>query len=128
MTDTDATATTAIDREVCERVADDEGVEAEDLAATLDVVAASLTDEHSTYEREYDYTTVEGTRIYFADAAAWDGLASDLDLDSSLASAVRDAHRAQAAKLLDDAAAGHRAEVEDGTPVVAGVDTAEEMN
>ncbi|WP_254543525.1 hypothetical protein [Halomarina pelagica] len=124
---TDTARTTAIDAEVCERIAAEGGTDADDLVGALAVVDAALTDEHSTYEREYEYATVEGTRVYLADPAEWDDLAARLDLDASLRAAVARAHEAQAEKLLDDATAGRRAEVEEGTAIVVGTDTAEEM-
>lgn len=127
--DTDDTPTgeTAIDAGVCERVAAETDVEATDLAGALDVVAADLTDEHSRFEREYDHTTVEGTRVYLTDADEWRAIGDRLDLSETMRGAVRAAHEEQAERLLSEATAGYRELLAEGTAVVAGVDTAEEM-
>ncbi len=127
--DTDDTATgeTAIDVGICERVASEEGVDGDDLAAALTVVSADLHDDHSRFEREYDHTTVEGTRVYFVDPEEWGDVGDRLDLDDAMLGAVRTAHEEQAQRLLSDATAAHREQLAEGTAVVVGVDTAEEM-
>ncbi|WP_254537436.1 hypothetical protein [Halomarina litorea] len=127
--DTDDTPTgeTAIDAGICERVAAERDVDADDLAGALDVVAADLTDEHSRFEREYDHTTVEGSRIYFVDGEEWADIGDRLDLSESTLGAVRAAHEEQAERLLSEATTGYREKLAEGTAVVAGVDTAEEM-
>jgi hypothetical protein len=127
--DTDDTMSgeTAIDAGVCERVATEADVDGEELAAALTVVSADLHDEHSRLERECDHTTVEGTRVYFADPAEWERVGERLDIEAEMRTAVRSAHEEQAERLLVDATAGHREQLAEGTAVVVGVDTAEEM-
>ena len=127
--DTDDTPTgeTAIDIGVCERVAAEENVSVDDLAAALDVASADLHDDHSRFERAYDHTLVGGTRIYFADPEEWSEIGDRLDLDDAMLTAVRRAHEEQAERLLADVTTGHRQDVADGTAILVGVDTAEEM-
>ena len=122
---TDETAETPIDADLLEAVATDESVPREDLTDALVVLNASLGGLHSTYEREYDYVTVEGVRAYVVDASAWETLQSEHDLDSRLAAAAQRTHTEQARRLLT-AAGEPRGDIEAG--IVVGIDTAEVMN
>lgn len=119
-TDADGENSSAIDAAVVERVAGRESVPVDELASALVVVGADLTDAHSEYEREYEYTVADGRRIYAADTGAWRAVVERNDL-GGLAAPVRAAHRAQADALLADGATPD-------APVVVGVDTAEAID
>jgi hypothetical protein len=108
----------AIDAAVVERVAEREGVDAGSLAEALVVVGADLTDAHHEYEREFEYAAMDDARVYGVDGATWDAVAERNDL-GELSGAVREAHREQADVLL---------EAVPETPLVVGVDTAEEVD
>lgn len=122
MTDDTPTRTTAIDQAACEDAADVTGVDENDLATAINLVDAELTDEHSSYEDDYDYETVEGIRVYAADDAAWADLAERLDLSGELREGVQVAHDIQADRTL-----GEGAFTEDAVPIVTEIKTAEDM-
>jgi hypothetical protein len=117
---------TPFDPAVVESVAADAGVPMEGLVDALVVLDASLIGSHSIYEREYEYATVKGVRVYAVDAAAWESLREAHDLDGALLDAARRAHADQARDLLapTDAALS----LGDGAAIVVGIDTAEVMN
>jgi hypothetical protein len=122
MTEDTPTRSTAIVEAACERAADVTGVSESDLTTAINIVDAELTDEHSDYENDYDYETVEGIRIYAADDAAWADLAERLDLSGELREGVRVAHNIQADRTL-----GEEALLEDAAPIVTEIKTAEDM-
>lgn len=115
----------AIGRSVVEAVAGDHDVPVDDLETALVVLDADLKGRHSTYEREYDYATVEGVRVYAVDPAAWDELRGDLDLAAEVGRAAEAAHTRQAADLVDRG--GADLDFESASGVVAVVETAEDM-
>lgn len=117
-TDTGGENSSAIDAAVVERIADRSAVRTDDLSNALVVVGADLTDAHHEYERKFDHTTVDGRRIYAAAPETWEDLTMRNDL-GDVAGAVKEAHRAQADRLLPDETPE--------APVVIGVDTAESM-
>ncbi len=127
MTDggTDEAAETPIEADVVDEVAEDENVPREGLVDALVVLNASLLGSHSTYEREYEYATVDGVRGYVVDAAAWETLREEHDLDSRLAAAAQRAHTAQTERLLA-AADDPQGNIDAG--IVVGIDTAEVMD
>lgn len=122
---TDKTAETPIDGDIVDDVATDEDIPREDLTDALVVLNASFIGSHSTYEREYDYVTVEGVRAYVVDTSAWKTLRDEHDLDSRLAAAAQHAHTDQTRRMLT-AAGEPREDIEAG--IVVGIDTAEVMN
>ncbi|MGQ5516455.1 hypothetical protein [Halococcus saccharolyticus] len=122
---TDETAETPIEADVVDDVAEDETVPRDGLVDALVVLNASLIGSHSTYEREYEYVTVDGVRGYVVDADVWGRLREEHDLDSRLAAAAQRAHTAQTERLLA-AADDDRTTIDAG--IVVGIDTAEVMN
>lgn len=106
----------AIEPTVVESVADDHSVDAAALATLVTVVGTDLTDAHSDLERETAYATVDQTRVYDAGESTWEDLLARNEVED-LAAPLRDAHREQAARLVDAPPAD---------PLVVGVDTAEE--
>jgi ABC-type thiamine transport system substrate-binding protein len=122
---TDEAAETPIETDVIESVAADENVPQEDLVDALVVLNAALLGEHSRYEDEYDYVSVEGVRGYVVDTDVWERLRDEHDFEGQLAVAVQRAHAEQTEQLLA-AADEPRANIDAG--VVIGVDTAEVMN
>jgi hypothetical protein len=122
---TDEAAETPIESDVIESVAADENVPREDLADTLVVLNAALIGEHSQYEDDYEYVTVDGVRGYIVDTEVWERLRDEHDFEGQLAVAVQRAHAEQTEQLLA-AADEPRADIDAG--VVIGVDTAEVMN
>lgn len=107
--------------------ADREGVPMGDLVDALVVLDADLRGRHSTYEAEYDYVTVDGTRAYLADGEAWESLVTDFDLGSDVAEAARVAHTEGARLLYDRSVEEHGQFTENTVGIVVGVDTAEQM-
>lgn len=127
----DGAAETPIDPEIVESVATNEDVPREALVDALVVLNASLIGQHSTYEEEYDYVTVEGVRAYVVDTGAWETLRTEHDLDSRLAAAAQHAHTEQTQRMLAEAAddpADERATGDIDAGIVIGIDTAEVMN
>lgn len=125
-TESDGVAETPIDAATVAQVADETGVSRERVADGLVVLNASLLGEHSTYEREREYATVEGVRAYVVDRAAWERLREEHGFDPGVADALRRAHTRYAEGLLERAA-GDVAVGEGGAAVVVGIDTAEDM-
>ena len=123
----DEAAETPIEADIVEEVAADENVPREGLVDALVVLNASLIGSHSTYEREYEYVTVDGVRGYVVDADVWKRLREEHDLDSRLAAAAQRAHTAQTERLLT-AADDDRATEDIDAGIVVGIDTAEVMN
>ena len=97
----------------------------EDLVDALVVLNAALIGEHSAYENEYDYVTVEGVRGYVVDTEVWERLRDEHDFEGQLAAAVQRAHAEQTERMLA-AANEPRADIDAG--IVIGIDTAEVMN
>ncbi|EMA52738.1 hypothetical protein [Halococcus salifodinae] len=124
---TDEAAETPIEADVVDDVAEAENVPREGLVGALVVLNASLLGSHSTYEREYEYVTVDGVRGYVVDAGAWETLREEHDLDSRLATAAQHAHTEQTERLLA-AADDDRATDDIDAGIVVGIDTAEVMN
>ena len=122
-------AETPIETDVVDEVAGDESVPREGLVDVLVVLNASLLGSHATYEREYEYVTVDGVRGYVVDTAAWETLCDEHDLDPQLAAAAQRAHTVQTERLLA-AADGDtdRATEAIDAGIVIGIDTAEVMN
>jgi ABC-type thiamine transport system substrate-binding protein len=124
-TDGGETAETPIDEDIVDDVATGENVPREDLADALVVLNAALIGEHSHYEDDYDYVTVDGVRGYVVGTEVWERLRDEHDFEDQLAAAVQRAHAEQTEQLLA-AADEPRANIDAG--VVVGVDTAEVMN
>jgi hypothetical protein len=122
---TDETAETPIDAEIVDGVAADETVPREDLVDALVVLNAALIGEHSMYEDEYDYVSVEGVRGYVVDTEVWERLRDEHDFEERLAAAVQRAHTEQTERMLA-AADELREDIDAG--IVIGIDTAEVMN
>lgn len=122
---TDEAAETPIETDVIDDVAADETVPRENLVDALVVLDAALIGEHSTYEEEYEYVSVDGVRAYLVDTEAWETLRDEHDFDERLARAAQRAHTEQAERLLA-AADESREDIEAG--IVIGIDTAEVMN
>jgi hypothetical protein len=118
-------AETPIDEDVVDDVATDENVPREDLVDALVVLNAALIGEHSHYEAEYDYVTVDGVRGYVVGTEVWEQLRDEHGFEDQLAAAVQRAHTEQTEQLLA-AADEPREDIDAG--VVIGVDTAEVMN
>lgn len=122
---TDEAAETPIESDVIESVAADEHVPREDLVDALVVLNAALIGEHSQYEDDYEYVSVEGVRAYLVDTGAWERLRDEHDFEDRLAGAVQRTHTEQTERLLS-AADEPRTDIDAG--VVIGIDTAEVMN
>jgi hypothetical protein len=115
-----------IEADIVADAAADEDVPQADLVDVLVVLNASLIGSHATYEREYEYVTVDGVRGYVVDTAAWETLREEHDdLDSRLAAAAQRAHTEQTEQLL--AADDDTHETIDAG-IVVGIDTAEGMD
>lgn len=112
---------------VVERVADRAAVDATTLAAVLVELNASLIGQHAALERASDYVTVDGTRAYRVDRAAWGSLVDHPFERDELADAARRAHTEQARLLFDSAAGVDNRFHPDDAGVVVGIDTAEEF-
>ena len=117
---------TSIDEAVIERVADRTDVAGDRLADALVVVHAELIGHHAEYERTAEYVTDDDVRAYRVDAAEWDRIADQTDLDDA-AAAVRAAHTEQARLLFSAAADAGDDFATDEAGVVVGIDTAEQF-
>lgn len=125
MTD-DTARTTAIETDIVARTAEDAGIDEEELADALELLDADLKGYHSEFE-DNTYVTVEDRRAYAVDPDEWESLFEPHDLGESLENATRRAHERQAEALFV-ASKGDSTSLEDGSGVIAGIDTAERFD
>ncbi|WP_440771897.1 hypothetical protein [Natronorubrum sp. DTA28] len=116
-----------IDDAVLERTADRSGVDIETISDALVVLHAALIGRHSTFERDYEYATVDGTRAYRVPETVWDDLADEFELEDEVAAAVEFAHSEQAQLVFADAVGVDDRFGDGDRGVVVGIDTAEEF-
>lgn len=121
----DTVRITAIEKSIVSRTAENSGIDEEELADALEVVAGGLKGHHSRLEH-YPYVSGEERRAYAADPDEWEELLDPHGFDDELADAVRAAHDRQAEALFV-ANEADSAELEDASGVVIGVDTAEQF-
>jgi hypothetical protein len=113
---------------VVERVAESADIDASALADGLLALNAELLGRHSTFERTAaDYVTVDGTRAYRVDEAAWDDLLAGFEFDPETATALRAAHTEAARLLFATAVSADDGFAPDEAGVVIGIDTAEQF-
>lgn len=116
-----------IDDAVVRRAADETDVDPDDLADALVEFNAALLGQHSTFEREGDYVTVDDVRAYRIPRSAWDDVVADFSFDDDVAEAVHRAHAEQARLTFASTADADEGFASDEAGVVIGVDTAEQF-
>lgn len=116
-----------IDDAVARRAADETSADVEELTDALVEFNAALIGEHSKFERDGDFVTVDDVRAYRIPAASWDDVIADFDFDDEVEEAVRRAHAEQARLAFASTADASEGFARDEAGVVVGVDTAEQF-
>ncbi|MFQ3318323.1 MAG: hypothetical protein ACI8UR_000832 [Natronomonas sp.] len=116
-----------IDAAVVERVGERAELDSQRIANAIIALNAELLGRHSSFERDYNYVTIDGTRAYRVHEAEWEALTDDFDLDDGLATSVRAAHTEQARLLFARSVCSNDVFEAEEAGVVIGIETAEQF-
>lgn len=120
-------AETPIDAAVGERIADETGVELDELTTALVELNARLIGRHSAMERHGDYVTDDGIRAYRVPAEEWESILEEFEFGEEVERAVRRTHTEQAHLMFTARTDASEGFADDEFGVVVGVDTAEQF-